>query len=65
MIDPTELLRAEVTASRAKQGLPPTIEDPAVLERVAAILRLAEVDEPVPKPRKRRRRSPAGAVVVT
>lgn len=30
---------AEITAaSRAKQGLPPTVTDPATLERVAALL---------------------------
>ena len=34
-------LRAIVTRSRAKQGLPPTIEDTDVLERVAAIFKLA------------------------
>jgi hypothetical protein len=27
-----------VTASRAAQGLPPRIEDPAVLARIAAVL---------------------------
>ena len=34
-------VRAMVTQSRAKQGLPPTIEDTDVLERVAAIFKLA------------------------
>lgn len=34
-------LRAAVAASRAAQGLPPTVTDPATLERVAAVLRLA------------------------
>jgi hypothetical protein len=29
-------------AARAKQGLPPTIEDPATIERVAAILRVLD-----------------------
>lgn len=31
-----------VRASCAAQGLPPTVEDPAVLARVAAIIRGAE-----------------------
>ncbi|MFI6073811.1 hypothetical protein ACIA5C_19780 [Actinoplanes sp. NPDC051343] len=34
-------LRVLVTRSRAKQGLPPTIEDADVLERVAVIFKLA------------------------
>jgi hypothetical protein len=38
-----EHLRAAVAASRAAQGLPPTVEDPATLERVAAVLRLVRV----------------------
>jgi hypothetical protein len=33
-------LRAKVAASRAAQGLPPVVTDPATLERVAAVLRL-------------------------
>jgi hypothetical protein len=33
-----EEIEAWVTESRAAQGLPPTIEDPRVLERIAAIL---------------------------
>jgi hypothetical protein len=32
--------RTYVAALRAKQGLPPTIQDPATLERVAAIFRV-------------------------
>ncbi len=35
-----EQLHAVVAASRAAQGLPPVIEDPATLERVAAVFRL-------------------------
>lgn len=35
-----EQLRAYVTASRAQQGLPAVVEDPAALERAAAVLRL-------------------------
>ena len=35
-----EQLRAYVNASRASQGLPPTVQDPAALERAAAVLRL-------------------------
>lgn len=38
-----EHLREAVAASRAAQGLPPTVTDPATLERVAAVLRLAAV----------------------
>jgi hypothetical protein len=53
-------MRAWVAASRAKQGLPPTVTDPATLERVAAVFRLVtSADEPAsPKPRKRRRKPP-------
>jgi hypothetical protein len=40
-------VRASVVASRARQGLPPTITDPAILERVAAIFRLVpQPDQP-------------------
>lgn len=59
----------KVATSRAAQGLPPAIEDPATLERVAAIFRLvadqaaeAESSKSSP-PRKRRgrtRRGPPG-----
>ena len=35
-------LRAKVAGSRAQQGLPPTVEDPAALERAASVLRLVE-----------------------
>jgi hypothetical protein len=59
-VTPDEL-RAKVAASRASQGLPPTIQDPATLERVAAVLRLMAPDElGPPQPRKRRRRRPSG-----
>ncbi|PZS22130.1 MAG: hypothetical protein DLM60_05015 [Pseudonocardiales bacterium] len=53
-----EDLRAYVTASRARQGLPPTVTDPATLERVASVFRLVTpADESVPpQPRKRRRK---------
>lgn len=51
-----EQLHAVVAASRAAQGLPPVIEDPATLERVAAVFRLPteanveqQADEPEPK----------------
>jgi hypothetical protein len=33
-------VRDRVAATRAAQGLPPTVEDPAALERAAAVLRL-------------------------
>jgi hypothetical protein len=59
-VTPDEL-RAKVAASRASQGLPPTIQDPATLERVAAVFRLMAPDElAASQPRKRRRRKPPG-----
>jgi hypothetical protein len=51
-------LRAYVAASRARQGLPPTVQDPATLERVAALMRLVDAGEPVL--RKRRRKTKGG-----
>ncbi|MGH3810269.1 MAG: hypothetical protein ACRDRU_27345 [Pseudonocardiaceae bacterium] len=33
-------LRAKVATSRVAQGLPPTVQDPAALERAAAVMRL-------------------------
>jgi hypothetical protein len=60
---PSPELRAKVTRTRANQGLPPVITDPATLERVASVLRLAVPDEPpVPAQRKRHRDSPEVAV---
>ena len=44
---------AYVAASRARQGLPPTVQDPATLERAAAALRLANVESVLTR-RKRR-----------
>jgi hypothetical protein len=41
MTEPDEEIVRKVRESRAAQGLPPTVEDPATLERVAEILRLA------------------------
>ncbi|MEV7971055.1 hypothetical protein AB0O34_34435 [Sphaerisporangium sp. NPDC088356] len=38
---------ARVAASRAAQGLPPVVEDLAVLERVALVFRLVGGDEQV------------------
>jgi len=38
-------MRARVAASRAAQGLPPVVEDLAVLERVASVFRLVGGDE--------------------
>lgn len=35
-------IQERVTASRAAQGLPPVVTDPAAIERVAAILLAAE-----------------------
>lgn len=52
-------LDAKVVRTRAEQGLPPVVEDPATLERVAAIFRLMAPNEPaLPKSRKHRRRKP-------
>jgi hypothetical protein len=51
---PSPELRAKVTRTRAAQGLPPVVRDPAVLERVAVVLRL--VDPVVVSQRTRRRR---------
>jgi hypothetical protein len=58
-------IRAKVATSRAKQGLPPVIEDPATLERVAAVLRLVPVQPAVPPQRTRRRKTTAGQVART
>lgn len=41
-MSPREQLRRKVTQTRASQGLPPTIEDPATLERAAGVLRLID-----------------------
>jgi hypothetical protein len=35
-----DVIKAKVVASRVSQGLPPTVQDPGTLERVAAVLRL-------------------------
>lgn len=55
----TPELRAKVAASRAAQGLPPVITDPATLERVAAVLRLVTLTEPAPPSLRTRRRKTA------
>ncbi|MEV4249639.1 hypothetical protein AB0J63_40270 [Streptosporangium canum] len=39
-------MRARVAVSRAAQGLPPVVEDLAVIERVAAVFRLVDAPEP-------------------
>jgi hypothetical protein len=53
-------LAAKVARTRAAQGLPPTIQDPAALERAAAVLRLMTPAEPVvPSRRRRSDRQPA------
>jgi hypothetical protein len=56
-----EEIHAKVVATRASQGLPPTVIDPATVERVAAVFRLiTSADESTPpKPRKRRSKPPA------
>ncbi|MGB6164180.1 MAG: hypothetical protein WCF33_25135 [Pseudonocardiaceae bacterium] len=58
----TPELRAKVARSRAAQGLPATVPDPATLERVAAVLRLVTLPEPaLPSPRTRRPKARRGA----
>jgi hypothetical protein len=53
-VRPPPSLRAKVARTRASQGLPPVITDPAILERVAAVLRLVALPEPlVPSQRTR------------
>jgi hypothetical protein len=49
--DPDAALRRKVNESRVAQGLPPTVEDPATLERVAAVFRTVTVE---PEQRGRR-----------
>jgi hypothetical protein len=39
-----EIVR-KVHETRAAQGLPPTVQDPGTLERVAAVLRLVKVEQ--------------------
>lgn len=58
-------LRAKVARTRAEQGLPPVIKDPATLERVAAVLRLVPVQPAVPPQRTRPRKTTAGQVART
>jgi hypothetical protein len=41
-----ELIHAKVVRTRAAQGLPPTVQDPAALERVAALFELMTPTEP-------------------
>ena len=37
-----ERLREFVARTRAEQGLPPTVEDPTTLDRIAAVFRLVK-----------------------
>ena len=37
-----ERLREFVARTRAEQGLPPTVEDPATLDQIAAVFRLVK-----------------------
>lgn len=46
-----DAIREWVVKTRAKQGLPPTVQDPVVLERIAAIFRT------VPKEKAAQRRA--------
>ena len=43
-----EQLRAVVAASRAAQGLPPVVQDPAALERAATAFRVMPADSSAP-----------------
>lgn len=54
----TPELRAYVAAERAAQGLPPTVTDPAMLERAAAAFRA--MPYPPATPRTQRRKTTAG-----
>lgn len=64
-LDPAERTRLAALArwvfiSRVDQGLPPTVEDPATLDRAAAALRLMGSPRPEPPPPSlRTRRKPA------
>jgi hypothetical protein len=58
-----EELDAKVVRTRAEQGLPPVIEDPATLERIAAVFRLVTVPAAVSSPRTPRRRKTTVAQV--
>jgi hypothetical protein len=50
-------VHAKVATTRAKQGLPPTVQDPATLERIAAVFRLiGDTDEPVAPAQRNLRR---------
>lgn len=49
-IDP-EIVR-KVRETRAAQGLPPVVTDPATLDRVAELFRLADKRTPPPDDRK-------------
>lgn len=40
-----EQMREWVTRTRAEQGLPPRVEDPAALNRIAELLRLHDDDK--------------------
>lgn len=51
-MDPDEF-RNWVIAGAIAQGFPPTVEDPAVLEQVAAVFRLAAPPKPVKPARKK------------
>jgi hypothetical protein len=52
-------VHAKVVTTRAKQGLPATVQDPATLERIAAVFRLiGDTGEPVvPAQRNLRRKA--------
>jgi hypothetical protein len=50
-------IRARVAASRAQQGFPPTVQDPAALERAAAALRVVSAGSVVPSLRRIRGRA--------
>jgi hypothetical protein len=56
-------IRRETAVQRAKQGLPPMITDPAILERVASVLLLVTIPDatrPSPRPRPKTTQGAAG-----
>ena len=56
-------VRRKVGDSRSEQGLPPTVEDPAALERAAAAFRVMAVGPAVPT--QRTGNKSAGVVATT
>jgi hypothetical protein len=51
-------LDTKVIATRASQGLPPTVQDPATLDHIATIFRLASPPDEPPEVTRKRRHKP-------